>query len=283
MSAANPSSDATSTLERARAAVTATPDDPAALRAMAQASATLNLPDATSWYEKLVAVAPDDAEAWRDLADELVSDGDEERASRALKRLLELVPNDANALANLAHLEHHAGRSEAAFDLLGQAAETTPFDKNLLRTLIDFHLDRGQTESALSRAEELSGANTDDVVVLLDIAELALGMGDHTKAARTFDRLLRIDDADGHLVYAYHGIIEAEVLAKRWRPALNAALEAAAADRLEFTTDLLLFVSAQLFGVTDEAREPKPWTELSDGLARERAEHRRYHIEQAIL
>jgi tetratricopeptide (TPR) repeat protein len=239
--------------------------------------------DLTAALEQRVAQAPDDAEAWRELADELVADGEEERAIAALKRFLELVPGDSDALSDLAHLEHRAGHSAEAVDLLGRAVETSQFPKSLLRNLIDLHVEKGQTESALSRAEQLSEVDRDDVIALLDIAELALGMGDWNKASRTFERLGRVDEADGHIVYALHGVIEAEVGAQRWRAALNAAIDSAAADRHEFTTDLLLYVSAQLFGVTEEARTPKPWPELAQQLERERAEHRRYHIEQSIL
>lgn len=239
--------------------------------------------DLTASLERRVAENPDDAEAWRELADELVADGEEERAISALKRFLELVPGDSDALSDLAHLEHRAGRSAEAVDLLGKAVETSQFPKSLLRNLIDLHVEKGQTESALTRAEQLSEVDRNDVIALLDIAELALGMGDWNKASRTFERMGRVDDADGHIVYALHGVIEAEVGAQRWRAALNAAIDAAAADRHEFTTDLLLYVSAQLFGVTEEARTPKPWPELAKQLEHERAEHRRYHIEQSIL
>jgi tetratricopeptide (TPR) repeat protein len=246
-------------------------------------SDTTDLDPTLEALEQRVAATPDDADAWRELAEELVATGEEVRAIAALKRFLELVPGDSDALSDLAHLEHRAGRGAEAVDLLGKAVETSQFPKSLLRNLIDLHLERGQNESALSRAEQLSEADGDDVIALLDIAELALGMADFNKASRSFERLGRVDDADGHLVYALHGVIEAEVGAQRWRAALNAAIDAAAADRHEFTTDLLLFVSAQLFGVSDDARTPKPWPELAAQLAQERAEHRRYHIEQSIL
>jgi tetratricopeptide (TPR) repeat protein len=230
-----------------------------------------------------VDVTPDDAAALREAAETLVSEGDEDRAMRTLQRVIEIAPDDTEALVDLAHLQHRAGRSENAVELLDRALETSPANLGLLRNLVDLHVGMGRSESALGRAEELAKADPDDVVVLLDIAELALGMGDYIKAARTFDRLNRVDDADGHRVYAYHGMIEAEVLGERWRLALNAAIDATAVDRHEFTTDLLLFVSAQVFGVTSEEREAKPWTELAAQLAQERAEHRRFHTEQAIL
>lgn len=284
MSAANPAAvDPGAALDQARAAHAADPSDPAVVRTAAAASAQLGLDESVDWFEKLVALTPEDAGAWRSLADELVSVGEEQRATRALKRFLALVPDDAEALADLAHLEHRAGRSTQTIDLLSQAVETSQYPASLLRNLIDLHLEKGQTESALSRAEQLSEVDRDDVVALIDIADLALRMGDHNKASRTFERLCRVDDADGHRVFALHGVIEAEVGAQRWRAALNAAIDAAAADRHEFTTDLLLYVAAQLFGVTEEARTPKPWPELSEQLARERAEHRRFHIEQSIL
>src|SRR4051812_11267497 len=89
--------------------------------------------------EQRVADAPDDAQAWRELAEELVATGVEVRAAAALKRFLELVPGDVDALSDLAHLEHRAGHSAEAVDLLGRAVETSQFPKSLLRNLIDLH------------------------------------------------------------------------------------------------------------------------------------------------
>ena len=80
-----------------------------------------------------------------------------------------------------------------------------------------------------------------------------------------------------------HGIFEAEVLAGRWRPALNAAIDAAEVDRHELTTELLLYASAQLFGVAEKEREPKGWDELAARLAQQRAAHRRDHLEQTTF
>jgi tetratricopeptide (TPR) repeat protein len=249
-------------------------------------ASSVPLEDPTAALERArgaVDATPDDIDALRDAAEILVSEGEDERATRTLQRIVEIAPDDIAALVDLAHLQHRGGRSGAAIELLDRAVESDPGNVGLLRNLVDLHVGMGRPESALARAEELAKADPSDVIVLLDIAEIAMGMGDYVKASHTFDRLGRVDDVDGHRVYAYHGVIEAEVLAERWRLALNAAIDATAVDRHEFTTDLLLFVSAQVFGATTEEREPKPWAELSAQLAQERAAHRRFHTEQDIL
>jgi tetratricopeptide (TPR) repeat protein len=225
--------------------------------------------------------APTDAEGWWELADELAASGEDAEASRALRKYLDLVPDDVRALADLAHLEHRAGRSAEAIELLTRALERSPRNAGLLRGLVDLHLMRGQTESALARAEELAELDQEDITVLLDIAEIALQMGDRAKAVRTFNELAERDDADGHKVFALHGVIAAEIAEGRWRAAMNAAIDATAVDRHELTTDLLVFVTAQLFGA-DPQRPPKPWDELSGKLSAARAAHRRFHVEQAF-
>lgn len=237
--------------------------------------------EAVAWYERLVEATPSDADAWRGLADALVSTGDEVGGERALRRCLELGPDDVGALADLAHLAHRAGHGAEAIDLLTRALEHSPGSVDLLRGLVALHLARGQTESALARAEELAGLDPDDVAILLEIAEIALTMRDRLKAVRTFERLARCDEVEGHRMFAHHGIVAAEIVEQRWRPAMNAAIDATAVDRHQLTTDLLVFVTAHLFGI-DERRPPRPWSELSDELTVERAAHRRFHAEQAI-
>lgn len=237
--------------------------------------------EAVAWYERQVADAPDDADAWRDLADALVSTGDDAGGTRALRRFLELVPGDVVAMADLAHLEHRAGRSTEAVELVHQALERSPGNGPLLRDLVDLHLARGQTESALARAEELLEADPDNLSALLDVAELALQMGDRAKAVRTFELIATHDDTEGHRVYAHHGIVAAEIAEERWRPAMNSAIDASAVDRHQLTTDLLVFVTAQVFG-PDQRHRPRPWPELEQDLTAERALHRRFHAEQSI-
>ncbi|MGZ6975314.1 MAG: tetratricopeptide repeat protein [Acidimicrobiia bacterium] len=221
---------------------------------------------------------PDSALARAEVA---LETGDDAGAAQALREHLALVPDDIAALTDLAHLEQRAGRNAEAIDLLSRALEKSLGDVGLLRSLIDLHLARGQTESALVRAEELATLEPGDVSVILAIAEIALQMGDRAKAVRAFEQLARRDDADGHRVYAYHGIVAAEIAEQRWRPAMDAAIDATSVDRHQLTTDLLVFVTAQLFGA-EPGREPRPWQELDDELAAERAAHRAFHAAQAF-
>ena len=63
---------------------------------------------------------------------------------------------------------------------------------------------------------------------------------------------------------------------------MDAAIDATAVDRHQLTTDLLVFVSAQVFGTGGEGREPRPWPELAAELAAERAAHRAFHAQQVF-
>ena len=128
------------------------------------------------------------------------------------------------------------------------------------------------TPAAL-RVEERSPA---DPIASLDVAELCLALGRFDEAAAAFTRLRSIDDEPEHEVYAYHGLIEVEILRGRMRRALDLTVDATKVDRLGRTTDVLAFVVAQVFGERDRPSLPRP--EVEALLASSRTEHRRLHI-----
>ena len=81
-------------------------------------------------------------------------------------------------------------------------------------------------------------------------------------------------------MYAYHGMIQAEIERKSWRRALDLSIDAAAIDRYDVTTHLLAYVATQLFG---RSERPAPaWEDLEASLAAERDDHRRQHAALAV-
>jgi tetratricopeptide (TPR) repeat protein len=266
-------------LEAALAGLAERPDDPVLLRVAGKASAELDRDDAVALLERSVAADAEDGEAWRDLGEALVFDGRLAEAGDALKRAVELRPDDVAALVDLGHVELAAGRTDAAAERFRQAVDRAPDNAQALRALGDVLRRGGQLDEALRVASSASAARPDDVAAALEVADLSLELGRLDDAAAAFRRIAVTDDDPEHEVFAFHGLIEAEIARGEWRRALDLAVDATRVDRLGRTTDVLAYVVAQVFGEAD--RPVPPRAEVDDALARSRAEHRRLHLESA--
>jgi tetratricopeptide (TPR) repeat protein len=267
--------------EVALSALAERPDDPEALRLAGVAGLETGDVNALGYLEKATAVAPDDADAWRELGDGLALSGRLEDAVDAFRRAAELRPDDARALVDLGHAAFGAGHPEQAVSHLEQALEREPGNVEALRALSDIHRRSGRLEQALAVGQELSDATPDDVLAALQVADLALALDRLDDAKAAFVRVRSADGDAEHEVYAYHGLIEVELRAGRPRRALDLAVDATRVDRLGRTTDVLAFIVAQVFGESDR---PAPAREDVDReLAASRDEHRRLHEEALVL
>jgi tetratricopeptide (TPR) repeat protein len=268
-------------LEVAVAALADRPDDVALLRLAGQAATDLGLDDGVAYLSKAAELAPSDADVWRDLGDALMFDGRLNEAGDAFRRALALRPDDTAALVDLGHTDYQSGRLEEAVEHLSQAAELDPGNAAALRGLVEAHRRGGNTELALASAVRVAELHPVDVVAAMDVAELSLDLGRLEEAVAAFARLRALDDEAEHDVYAYHGMIEAEIRQGNWRRALDLAVDATRVDRLGRTTDLLAFIVAQVFG---EGENPAPSRgEVEETLARARAEHRLLHADAVVL
>lgn len=255
------------------------PDDLKALDLAARASAQLELDDAPALLRRLSDRTPDDATVWRDLGLTLVGEGDLVGAERALREALRLGGADTSARIALAHVAYARGDVDGALAVLRvAAAQSTEVEP--ARSLLEMCRAAGRSRDALQAAETLLARQPGDVLALLDLADLHLELGDFDDAVKAFRSLLDADDEPGHAVYAYHGMIEVEMRRDRWRRALDLAISATGLDRHQLTTDVLAFVTAQLFG---EADRPAPARdELEDRLARHRLQHRQAHLDSLL-
>jgi acetyl-CoA carboxylase carboxyl transferase subunit beta len=258
------------------------PDDVDLLRLAGRASAQLGLADAVRYLRRLLALEPDEVEAWRDLGRALVGQGDLAGATTAFRRAQRLRSDDSSTLVDLAHVLAATGNAEEAATVLSEALERNPGGIAELRSLVDVHRQAGKLSAALERAAELVEAHPDDVLAILEVADQHLTMGNFDGALTAFQQLRQADSDDGHEVYAIHGMVEAELRRKRWRPALHLAIDATRLDRVPLTTDLLAFASAQLFGERGRDQPAPTWDDLQAALATERAEHRRLHAEAQV-
>jgi Flp pilus assembly protein TadD len=197
-----------------------------------------------------------------------------------LERAAALAPDDPSLLVDLGHALYGAGRQNEAIAKIRQATEVDLAHVGARRGLVDVLRRDGRLEEALAAATA-GGPVPDDVLGELDVAELSLELGRLDDARAAFARLRQLDEEPEHEVYAYHGMIEAELRAGRFRRALDLAVDATRVDRLGRTTDVLSFVVAEVFGQADR---PAPSREqVDETLARSRAEHRRLHSETLEL
>lgn len=266
--------------ELALEALGSRPDDAELLRLAGLSSLELDFDDALDYLRKAVEIAPGDAAAWRDLGEGLAFQGRPDEAADAFRKVVELRRDDSATLIDLGHSALAAGRTDEAISSLSQAAEQEPGNAAALRALADIHRRAGRVEEALEAARRLAELDPDDVLAALDVAELSLEVGRLDEASAEFRRLRSVDDDPEHEVYAYHGMIDAEIRRERWRGALDLAVDATRVDRLGRTTDLLAFVVAEVFGGSDRPSPSR--AEVDAALALSRAEHRRLHAEAVV-
>jgi tetratricopeptide (TPR) repeat protein len=264
------------------------PDDVDLLRIAARASLDLNADGAAEYLKRVAELNPGDAAAWRELGDALMYEGRAREALDAFRRTVELRPDDTFALVNLGHTAYAAGEPDEAISALEQALDREPGSVQILRSLVEMYRRAGRSEDALATAREIVKWRPDDVLSQLDIAELSLRLSRLDDAISAYSRLRALDreidddrEAEVHEVYAYHGMIQAEIAREGWRRALDLAVDATRVDRYGRTTDVLSFVVARVFGAGDRPAPTR--SEVEAALALSHAEHRRLHTEALAL
>jgi tetratricopeptide (TPR) repeat protein len=257
------------------------PKDVKLLQLAGKASTELDLDDAATYLKQAVEVEPDNADAWRDLAEAHLYRNRLTDAMEAIRQAVELRPEEAEGLVDLGLSAYAAGRHDDAISQLNKAVEREPGSAAARRALIDVYRATGKNDEALKAAEQLLQLQPDDVLATLDAAELNLALGRPENAVAEYSRLGAIDDDPEHEVYAYHGMIRAEMARNRWRRALDLAIEATRVDRYGRTTDLLAYVVAEVFGQADRPAPTR--AEIDEALAASQAEHRRLHTEENVV
>ena len=124
-----------------------------------------------------------------------------------------------------------AGRTDDAIAQFTQAVERDPGNVAARRALLDAYRLAGRNDDALKAAENLLQLQPDDVLTTIDAADLNLALGRSDAAVMEYQRLTAVDDEPEHEVYAYHGMIQAEIQRDQWRRALDLAIEATRVDR----------------------------------------------------
>jgi len=266
--------------EAAQEALALQPLDPALLRLAGRTAMELGLDTAVEYFQRAVALDPNDPDGWRELGDALSYDGRPSEAGQALHRAVRLRPEDTAALVSLGHASLASGHRERAITYLSRALESDPENISALQGLVTAYRSVGRLTEALEAANRLASGAPSDVFAALDVAELSLELG-RKDAAAAFGRLRQVDDDPEHEVYAYHGMIEAELRRESWRSALDLAVDATRVDRHGRTTDILALCVALVFG--EAGREAPSRAHVEETFSRSRREHRRLHAEALVV
>ena len=253
------------------------PKDVNLLRLAGRSSTELDMADAATYLEQAVDLEPENVDAWRELAEAFLVQDRLTDAMGAIQQALELRPDDVSGLIDLGHGALVAGRTDEAIGHLARAVERDPGSVPARRALLEVLRAAGRNDEALKAAQQLLQLEPDDVLTTIDAAELNLTLGRSQDAVLEYQRLLTIDDEPEHEVYAYHGMIQAEIKRDQWRRALDLAIEATRVDRYGRTTDLLAYVVTQVFGTADRPAPTR--AEVDAALAASQSEHRRLHSE----
>ena len=266
--------------ELAAEQLAATPDEVEWLRLAGRSGVELGSADAVAQLRRVAELRPD-ADAWRDLGDALVTEGESEAAREAFRRVLELNPDDESALSALGHLSYEAGEMNAGADLLSRAAERGAQASSAAISLVEMYRALERPEEALAAARQVADAAPDDLVAALDVAELSLEVGKLDDAAQAFARVRELDQLPDHEVYALHGQIEVEIRREAFETALELVREATALDPHGRSAEFAAFLESRLAGPADQA-PPDPG-EIDSALAASRAEYRRSLVEERGL
>jgi tetratricopeptide (TPR) repeat protein len=154
---------------------------------------------ATGLLERLVAVAPNDADAHADLGAALAASGDREKAQRQFEAALRLQPKHASALVGLGNLKLKNGEEERAIELLRAAGEAAPraFEPRFLLGSAYNRLGRFVDASAELEAAVRLGADESEVYYHLARAYGGLGRTeDRARALARFAELTRKQKED---------------------------------------------------------------------------------------
>jgi tetratricopeptide (TPR) repeat protein len=266
--------------ELAIALLQASPQDPNLLRLAGKAGVELERDDALGQLEQAAAADAENPDAWRDLADGLLSEGRLDEAATAIRRAVELRPDDVASLVDLAHVVHASGQTAEAIQHLEHALELDFNNLAALRGLVGMYREAGRPEDAVTAGRKVISYRPGDIETAIDVAELTLELNRLEEAVEAFRWLRDVDDEPDHEVYAVHGMIEAEMRRERWRAALDLAVDATRVDRFGRTTDILAFVVTQVFGAADRPAPSR--RDVDDALAASRDEHRQLHTALGI-
>ncbi len=149
--------------------------------------------EAIAVLENILLSAPDCVEAFEEIADNELSLGAQDRATKAAQQALSLNPKSCPALYILGFIASHHLRWKESIELLQKANHLEPNDSEILRCLGWSLFMHGDQLSGLVTLERALNLDSDSPYTLCDLGMIHLHLHDPEKALSLFEHALKID------------------------------------------------------------------------------------------
>ena len=163
-------------------------------------------------YEHAVALKPEDLVYTSNLASAHMMQGNFESAATYFQKAIDIAPTKT-AYSNLGLMHFYIGNYDAAIESHRAAVELQPNDYLARVNLGDTLWAAGQTVEALrtyAEADRMAAdallVNRNDPLIIMDLAWIKAGLGEHDEARKLIDRAMKLMPDDPY-VYYYDGLI----------------------------------------------------------------------------
>jgi len=167
-------------------------------------------------YGHAVALKPEDHVYTSNLASAHMLQGDFESAATYFQKAIDIAPTKT-AYSNLGLMYFYLGNYDAAIENQMVAVELQPNDYLARVNLGDTLWAAGDTVDAQRKYTEANGmaadallVNPNDPLIIMDLAWIKSGLGEHDEARKLIDRAMKLAPEDPY-VYYYDGLIHNRV------------------------------------------------------------------------
>lgn len=150
-------------------------------------------PEAVTWYEKALSLAPPGVPVADRLGALLADLGRFEEAEAVLAQALEMAPDVPTTLHTLGNILARSGRPSDGLDYLARAAEHAPQDLNIQTALGNVLLQLRRYGEAEAQFRTGLAIKPDDVSLLNNLAAICRWQGRLSEAERLYRRTMEID------------------------------------------------------------------------------------------
>ena len=167
-------------------------------------------------YERAVALKPEDLVYTSNLASAYMMQGDFVSAARYFQKAIDIAPTKT-AYSNLGLMHFYIGNYDAAIESHREAVELQPNDYLARVNLGDALWAAGQSveaQRAYAEANRMAAGallvNRNDPLIIMDLAWIRAGLGEHDEARNLIERAMKLMPDDPY-VYYYDALIHNRV------------------------------------------------------------------------
>jgi tetratricopeptide (TPR) repeat protein len=187
-------------------------------------------------YKKSTDLDPDNLDAVRGLAQNLMNDGQTDAALDQYKAIVEADPSDAQTYMRIAEIDRRNGKFDQAMEALKKAGAVVPDSLEVQYNIAVIDEAQGKYDDAIQilnglldktdhTDSDLSADKNNRAVFLERLGTIYREAGQYQKADETFRKMLEL--GDDNAIRGYQQLIETYRDNKQWQQATQAAEEAA--------------------------------------------------------